>query len=106
MNEINLQHLGLSKEESKVYVKLCLNPMLTIASLSKHTGLHRPHLYRIIPNLIDKNLIKERIVGKRTLYRAVEPRVLYILLKKQQDTVVETIDQLQGFYEEQSQNQI
>lgn len=103
MKKFNLQSLGLSDEEILVYIILCQHSHQTIASLSKYTNIHRPRLYQILPNLLEKEIVKERPVGKRIKYVAVEPRELFKLLKEQQLLIAGELEELQGIYEKQTQ---
>ncbi len=91
--------LGLTPEEEKIYTKLCTNDFCTLAGISKITGIHRPRLYMVLPGMVERSFITERIIGKRTYYKAVEPIALYDQLKKYLNTATEEIDSLQSLFE-------
>lgn len=76
MNLKILEQLGLSHDESLVYVYLLQNPLKTLTDISKETGLHRPKLYKIIPNMIQTGLIWKSISGKRVVYVWENPEIL------------------------------
>lgn len=98
-----LKLLGLTDIEIKIYKRLCEADTLTLAGIARHTGIHRPKLYKILPKMVEKKFLTERMVGKRIYYKAIEPRFLYDALKEQTDNLVTEIDELQGLYEKNKQ---
>jgi len=103
MNLNILQEIGLTAQEAKIYTALCSEPLTTLAGVTRITGVHRPQLYKLLPVLVDKKLLEKRQIGKRTHYRAVEPRVLYDLLQKKYAAAAGVIDELQVAYEQEQQ---
>ena len=63
---------------------------MNILKLSRESQINRPTLYKILPTLIKKELIKEIKVGKRIEYIANSPENLNPLLN-QSKNILENI---------------
>ena len=75
-----LQHLGLSEKEAKVYLaSLELGPD-TAQNIAKKAAINRPTAYVQIESLKHRGLMSETQKGKKTLYSAESPRRLSSLL--------------------------
>ncbi len=77
-----LKKLGLSKEESSVYLGLLELGQGTVSAISKHTGLHRPGIYKTLPKLKERGLITEFPKGKQKMYTAEPPEKLRALFEE------------------------
>lgn len=74
--ENDLEKIGLSDKEAKVYLaSLELGPA-TIQSLTDKSGIKRSTVYEMLDNLMAMGLIIESIKGKRKVYLAAEPEKL------------------------------
>lgn len=81
MYEQELQNLGLSEKESKVYMTaLELGPD-TVQNIAKESGINRATTYVQIGTLKEKGLMSEFEKGKKTFYVAESPNRLKNLLK-------------------------
>ena len=76
-----LTKLGLSNHESLVYLTLLEHGNLTVSKIAQESQLHRPGIYKALPQLEERGLINKRIVGKRTLYNAESPERIRSLLE-------------------------
>ena len=56
--------IGLNDKELKIYTSLIERGPLLIAQIAKQTGLHRPAIYKNLPNLISKGLVTVSFKGK------------------------------------------
>lgn len=75
-----LQHLGLSDKEARVYLaSLELGPD-TAQNIARKAAINRPTAYVQIESLKQKGLMSETQKGKKTLYSAESPRRLSSLL--------------------------
>ncbi|NTW22589.1 hypothetical protein HGA34_03550 [Candidatus Falkowbacteria bacterium] len=80
-----LTRLGLTEDETKVYLALLRTGKLNISELSKVTGLYRPMVYKLLPRLYGMQLVAYQKVGKRTYYVAENPAQLKLLVDKLSD---------------------
>jgi sugar-specific transcriptional regulator TrmB len=93
-----LQELGLTENESKVYLALLeLGPSLA-GLISRKTGIHRRNIYDITGRLAKKGLIGYIIKNNRRLFEAVNPNKLKDILKQKQDELQENLPFLQELY--------
>jgi len=80
MYEKELQTLGLSEKEAKVFLaSLELGPD-TVQNIAKKSGINRPTAYVQIESLKKKGLMSEVEKGKKVLYTAESPERLSSLL--------------------------
>lgn len=84
MYEQELQNLGLSEKESKVYLtSLRLGPD-TVQNIAKESGINRATTYVQIDSLKEKGLMSEFEKGKKTYFVAESPEILSRLISKEE----------------------
>jgi sugar-specific transcriptional regulator TrmB len=89
-----LQRIGLTDRQSEVYLaSLSLGPS-SVLSLSRHTGMHRPMLYKLLDEMVDAGAMMVTISGKRQLYVAAEPRQLMGLIKAKEELLKGALPEL------------
>ena len=97
-----LNKLGLNKQESKIYLALIELGAVGVSDIAKHTGLHRPIIYKFLADLMDKNLVSLSAKGKRKVYSAESPEKLEKLFKKFNDDFLGLMPELVQTYKKQS----
>ncbi|QQS23281.1 hypothetical protein IPM19_01810 [bacterium] len=80
MYEKELQNLGLSEKEAKVYATSLELGADTAQNIAKQSGINRATTYVQINELIEKGLMSEFEKGKKTYYIAESPNRLKNLL--------------------------
>lgn len=73
----SLQKIGLSENESRVYVALTKLGDSTVKDISTEAGVKRPTTYLVLDELRQKNLITKIPHAKRAIYRAKDVDELY-----------------------------
>ncbi len=68
-----LTKLGLSKQESTIYLALLEHGDGTVSSIAKWSALFRPVIYKTLPSLVEKQLVSVFPKGKQKHYRAESP---------------------------------
>lgn len=87
MYEKELQNLGLSEKEAKVYTTaLELGPD-TALNIAKESGINRATTYVQIESLKDRGLMSEFEKGKKTYYAVESPEILSKLIEKQETSL-------------------
>ena len=81
---LNLRRLGLSADESKVYLALLEKP-LTHLELSRKTSINRTKVYRIADNLMARSLITEKQRDDGKFLAATDPANLEVELSTAQE---------------------
>jgi predicted transcriptional regulator len=92
-----LSSLRISRSQTGLYLEFIKSGSSTVAQASRALNTSRQAIYLLLPALIDRGLIKEVKQGKRTLYQALPPSQLFILvddLKARLDEVVPTLTNL------------
>lgn len=77
-----LQQLGLSAEEAKVYETLLNRKPLSVAELAKKTPYKKGNLYNILRDLEEAKLISKKVNGKTSLFEAAHPSTIAQLLEE------------------------
>ncbi len=80
MYEKELQNLGLSEKEAKVYTTALELGADTVQNIAKQSGINRATTYVQIDSLTEKGLMSEFDKGKKTYYVAESPNRLKNLL--------------------------
>lgn len=75
-----LSKLGLSPKQVEVYLDLASHPESTIVELHKRLGVPRSSLYLETERLVDKGFVISKHVGKSTLYKITDPKILELTL--------------------------
>ena len=84
-----LQQLGLSAQEAKVYVLCVTSGITSPADLVRGTGYRRSTIYGYIRSLQDKGLIYQQINGRKRLYTPAKPELaLANLVQSEKEAVV------------------
>jgi sugar-specific transcriptional regulator TrmB len=82
-----LQELGLSEKEAKVYFAMLELGHATADQLSKHAKIVRPTTYVQLKSLMDKGLVSTHEEGKKTYFAPESPALLKRLLEGQAEEV-------------------
>lgn len=81
-----LQQLGLSEQESSVYLALLELEAVSIRKVAEQTGINRGTTYEIMKRLVTQGLASVRVKGKREYYSAESPeRIFDIIRDKRKD---------------------
>jgi sugar-specific transcriptional regulator TrmB len=89
-----LSDLGLSKNESKVYLALLRYGRMQLRDITKTTGLYRQNALESLTRLQDKGLVAIAYEGKRKAYSAVSPTRLRVLLEEKEKRLETLLPQL------------
>ncbi len=68
-----LKNIGLNSSAIAIYTALLGSAPLSVSTIARKTGLHRPIIYRNLPELIEKGLITTSPRAKKKLYAAEHP---------------------------------
>ena len=78
------QSLGLTKNETKVYISLLELGNSQIAQITENCGIHRRNVYDSISRLMEKGLVSFVIVNNKKVVSPVNPkRFLEIIDEKE-----------------------
>lgn len=94
MLEQQLQNLGLSKNETTVYLSLFELGKSKAGQIIEHTGLHRNLVYTALENLIRQGLIAKVIAGNVAIFEANSPSAILNAIEEKKSLAQEVIEQL------------
>lgn len=76
MYESELKELGLTDNETEIYLALLQYRILNPTQLAEKTGLHRSYIYDTLERLLDRGIINTILINNKKNYQAVNPRIL------------------------------
>lgn len=82
-----LAKIGLSENETEVYLALLRLGPLSAYEIAQKTGIYRPHVYDKIETLIRKGLVSYVQQGKKKIFSAAPPSKIMDYLKEQEEAV-------------------
>lgn len=97
-----LMNLGLTSNQSKIYLTLIEHPSSSVSEIFQQTGIQRPLIYKEIPKLLHIGLVSESLKGKRRVYVAESPYKLEILFESLKNQFGSALPQLLELYEAKS----
>lgn len=94
-----LRELGLSKNETKVYLALLKFGKMQLKAVTDATKLHRQNALDSLGRLQVKGLVAITFEGKRKIYSAVSPNRLKVLLEEKEKKLEAILPELLSFSE-------
>ncbi|NQU98565.1 hypothetical protein HQ533_03790 [Candidatus Woesearchaeota archaeon] len=94
MDTTILEKIGLSKNESDVYLLLLELGTSLASELAEKSKISRPHVYDILAKLVDKGLAGYVIKNEKRYYRAANPSKLVDFLKEKEIKLQEMLPEL------------
>lgn len=79
-----LEQLGLSPDESALYLSLVRNGPLPLLKASRYSGVERTKLYRMISLLKDRGIIEEVLAHKKHVLKASSPERIAAIIQSEQ----------------------
>jgi len=94
----DLQNLGLTAQQAKVYLSCLQLGRDTVLNIAKHADLKRPTVYLMLDDLAKKGLVTLTKKTNTTLYKAEEPSRLLSQVKMQEEIAKSIIPSLKAIY--------
>ncbi len=89
-----LEEIGLTSNESKVYLSLIEIGSSSATQIIQKTGLHRAVVYDLLERLIEKGLVGYAIKGRKKFFEATNPRRLKEILQEKEQKLSEILPRL------------
>jgi sugar-specific transcriptional regulator TrmB len=93
-----LEKIGLTKNESAIYLALLELGTSNISQISEKTSIHRPLIYKALPSLLEKKLITKTQKLKSVVYGAEPPNRLETLFDDFKIDFFEILPDLEDTY--------
>lgn len=99
--EQSLHNIGLTQNETKLYLYVLENGISTPPQIAKGLHLARPNCYDVLRRLLEKGLIEEQRHGKRKAYLASDPATLLRNWERKRDVLNDIVPDLRALYSTQ-----
>ena len=96
--EKQLEELGLTESEIRLYLYLLKQGVSTPPQIAKGVGVARPNCYKILQSLKEKGLIEEQRKDKRKAYLASDPIALVQTLERRKEAMNKMLPDLRALY--------
>jgi HTH-type transcriptional regulator, sugar sensing transcriptional regulator len=100
-----LEELGLTSNESKVYLALLRLGIASVSSISKESNVDRTLIYELLSKLSSKGLVSSVVKTNKRYYEAASPEKLQALLDEKEATLKSVMPQLMGLYDFKQEKQ-
>jgi len=97
---IQLQQLGLSEKEAKVYLAGLELGSSTVQEIARKAGINRPTTYFQIENLMKMGLMSSMVRGKKKYFAVESPDKVLRLLEKQKEEIKEKEENFKKIFPE------
>ena len=94
-----LKELGLSEEESKIYITLLKRGSSLASYVAEQTGINRSLVYQILDRLISRGYVSYVIKNNVRYYNPVSPDKLLDLLKEKERKLKEALPELNNLFQ-------
>ena len=84
MNDEILFELGLSKNESKIYISLVESGAASPSQIARTSGVHRVNVYDSVGKLKEKGLVGEVSIDGKRCYQAAPPEALRNIIREKE----------------------
>lgn len=98
MLESILQALGLSKNESEIYLALLKYGELSVSHIATRSGVNRRNSYDCIARLLEKGLAYEVLSQREVRYHAVEPAKLSEMIQEKKTQLDQILPALESMF--------
>ena len=85
-----LEHVGLSPNESKCYIALLDTGSASANEISRKSGVHRVAVYDALRGLREKGFVSQILKANKLLFEASSPRKINDILEEKKRTLEET----------------
>lgn len=94
IKEETLREIGLTKNESKVYLALLKLGSATAIEITNESKVHRVNVYDSLQRLKEKGLISTILKAEKRIYEAANPEQLAKILKEKEELLKRIMPQL------------
>ncbi|MDD5331827.1 MAG: helix-turn-helix domain-containing protein [Candidatus Nanoarchaeia archaeon] len=82
-----LERIGLSKNDRKVYLSLLESNSVSVSNLVKKIGFHRSYIHDILNKLINMGLVSITIKNNKKIFNAENPEKIIDILKTKKEQI-------------------
>lgn len=94
----SLKDIGFTPNEIKVYFYVLEKGASTPPQISKGISMPRSNIHYILTNLVEKDVLKKQVKGKRFVYIPNDPSITLLLADRRRKIMEEIVPDLQALY--------
>ena len=94
MENVNLEKIGFTANEAKVYLALLELGEAQAGLISKRSQVNRTNTYDCLERLADKGLVTFYLTSSRKMFKPVDPRAIMSYLKEKETVAEEAMPEL------------
>lgn len=94
-----LEEIGLTENESKIYLALLALGSATAGEITEKSGIHRRNVYDAIERLKEKGLVSSLTKNNKKYFKASDPKELISILKNKEKSIESIMPDLKKLYE-------
>lgn len=94
MNKSVLKNLGLSENETSIYLILLKTGSAPVSKIAEKAGMYRPYVYDTLNRLLEKSLVSFVVEDKKKFFSASHPEKLLDLLNEKKSDLEEVLPYL------------
>ena len=87
MNQKIIEELGLTKNESKIYMALLRLGSAHAGEITEKTGIHRRNVYDSIERLMRKGLVSHVVVDNKKLFNPANPERFLEIIDEEKENL-------------------
>jgi sugar-specific transcriptional regulator TrmB len=106
MKSTPLEEMGLTRNESKIYLTLLQYGSSTAGEITNKTGIHRRSVYDSLERLLEKGLVSHILKENRKFFQPTNPNHLIEMLRRREEDVLNILPELQSMYQHSEKEEI
>ncbi len=99
---MEITSLGLTKNESEIYLFLLRNKKSNVTTIAKRTGIHRRSVYDVLMRLADKSLVSYIIEDKVKIYIPSNPETLKTIIEEKEKSLKQILPELTTLFNQKA----
>lgn len=104
MNLELLKEIGLTENESKIYLVLIKNGESTANNLSERIGFHRAYIYDTLSKMINKGVVSCITKSGKKYFKAAHPSKFLEIIKEKESQIKDLIPEILKVYNQKESN--
>ena len=96
--ERSLEKIGLTGNESKIYLTLLRHGTAKAGKISKHSGINRTTTYDALKRLLEKGLISYVVKENRKYFQAADPQKIVEMIRRREEDAKKILPKLSQMF--------
>ena len=89
--------IGLSSRDKRVYETLVQHPEASVRKIAERTSINRGSVFESLKDLLAAGMVAQVVYGKRLVYRAKDPRVMYEIVNEKRRELLQARTEVENY---------